>query len=188
MDKAKIRSIYLNKRKRLSEREVLEKSNLIFDKLKEIQDFLNYERFLIYMPINNEVLTSAVIEFLDRKGRGIYLTAFYDGIYKICKFCVGDNLVEGPYGILQPATGRCIKSSDVEVAIVPGLAFSKSGARLGYGEGVFDKLLAESDAIKIGLAYEFQIVKQLPQEKHDMTMDTVVTEKKIYTQLKSISR
>lgn len=180
MDKAKLRSIYLNKRKRLSRREVLEKSSLILDRLKELQNVIKYERFLIYMPINNEVLTTEIIESLDSKGRGVYLPVLYDGLYKICKFRVGDDLIEGPHRILQPASGRFIKSSEIEVAIVPGLAFSKDGARLGYGKGVFDKLLLGSGAIKIGLAYEFQIVNKLPQEKHDMKMDFVITEKKIY--------
>ena len=51
--------------------------------------------------------------------------------------------------------------------------------RLGYGKGVFDKLLSKSKALRIGLAYDFQIVDEIPQEKHDLVMDLVVTEERV---------
>ena len=54
-----------------------------------------------------------------------------------------------------------------------------NGVRLGYGKGVFDRLLADSKALRVGLAYDFQIVDELPREKHDLVMDLVVTEKRI---------
>ena len=68
----------------------------------------------------------------------------------------------------------------MDVSIIPGVAFDKKGVRLGYGKGVFDRLLAKSQAFKIGLAYDFQIVDELPREKHDLVMDIVESEKKVF--------
>ena len=105
--------------------------------------------------------------------------------YLFTRFDGWQNLEEGPKGILQPRIIKSVDSSLIEVAILPGLAFSKSGVRLGYGKGVFDRLLAKSKAIRIGLAYDFQLVDKIEKEKHDLLMDMVVTEKKVYRMKKN---
>ena len=87
------------------------------------------------------------------------------------------DLRRGPMNILEPAEAEIVKPQDVSVWIVPGLAFTKSGKRLGYGGGWYDRLLAASaeDALKIGVAYEFQLVDDLPSEQHDILLDRAVT-------------
>lgn len=180
MDKAKLRSYFIKKRQNLSRQEVKEKSAAIFKKVKKLIYCTQYKKFLLYSSISNEVLTDEAVEFLAGKNREVFLPAFGSGFYRISKFEGWEEMIEGPYYIRQPKKGRFIKSQDIEVAIIPGVAFSKSGVRLGYGKGVYDRLLAKSNAIKIGLAYEFQIASQLPQEEHDLLMDIVVTEKKVY--------
>jgi 5-formyltetrahydrofolate cyclo-ligase len=62
---------------------------------------------------------------------------------------------------------------------VPGVVFDEYGNRIGYGGGYFDKLLSNVEAIKIGLSYEFQVLKHIPHEEHDVKMDYILTEKKI---------
>ena len=86
------------------------------------------------------------------------------------------NLRRGPMNILEPAEAETIEPSDVTAWIVPGLAFTKDGKRLGYGGGWYDRLLAdENGVLKIGVAHEFQIVGDLPHEPHDILLDRVVT-------------
>ena len=114
--------------------------------------------------------------------------------YAFAEFTGWQNLEKGPFGILQPIHNRGNKpglelhykpglrnsfEENIDLAIIPGVAFDKHGVRLGYGKGVFDKLLADSKAFKIGLAYDFQIVDELPREKHDLVMDFVVTESRV---------
>ena len=90
------------------------------------------------------------------------------------------ELFAGPMGILEPAPegeGRMsVAEGDVAVWIVPGLAFSRSGARLGYGGGWYDRFLAKSDpsSISLGVAYPFQIVDDLPLEPHDLPLSDSV--------------
>ncbi|MBI3341770.1 5-formyltetrahydrofolate cyclo-ligase, partial [Candidatus Curtissbacteria bacterium] len=67
-----------------------------------------------------------------------------------------------------------------DVVAVPSLAFDIHGYRLGYGKGVYDQLLNGSKTIRVGLAYDFQIMDKLPNEPHDLRMNFVVTEKKVY--------
>ena len=87
-------------------------------------------------------------------------------------------LRKGPMGILEPAEGNIIEPKDVSVWIVPGLAFTADGHRLGYGGGWYDRLLADarSDAAKIGVACTFQIVENLPDESHDIRLDRIVSD------------
>jgi 5-formyltetrahydrofolate cyclo-ligase len=84
--------------------------------------------------------------------------------------------------ILESAEAEVVEPSEVAAWIVPGLAFTKDGKRLGYGGGWYDRLLADANGtLKIGVAHEFQIVDDLPHEPHDILLDRVVTpERSIY--------
>ncbi len=86
-----------------------------------------------------------------------------------------ETLVKGPHGILEPPAGPVVRPRDVRAWLVPGLAFTKKGGRLGYGGGWYDRLLASASkrAVKIGVAYAFQIVDELPTEPHDIRLTSV---------------
>ena len=86
------------------------------------------------------------------------------------------HLRQGPMGILEPVEAEIVSPKEVEVWLVPGLAFTRNGKRLGYGGGWYDRLLAEApkDALKIGIAHAFQVVDDLPSESHDILLSKVV--------------
>ena len=85
------------------------------------------------------------------------------------------TLVKGPHGILEPPAGPAVRPEDVRVWLVPGLAFTQDGGRLGYGGGWYDRLLcrAAKQTPKIGIAYGFQLVDELPTEPHDVRLTSV---------------
>ena len=87
------------------------------------------------------------------------------------------DLRRGPMNILEPAEADIVAPDEVGVWIVPGLAFTRRGKRLGYGGGWYDRLLASASkwAHKIGVAYEFQILDDLPTEPHDIRLDCIAT-------------
>lgn len=88
------------------------------------------------------------------------------------------DFVRGKYNILEPKKSTpIVKTASVDLFIVPGVAFDQNGNRMGHGKGYYDRLLAGIDAPKIGLAYSFQIVAQLPRSSYDVPMTMVVTEK-----------
>jgi 5-formyltetrahydrofolate cyclo-ligase len=91
----------------------------------------------------------------------------------------GDVLVAGELGVREP-TGPAIDPDDVDVVIVPGVAFTPSGGRLGRGRGMYDRLLARlPHALRIGVCIEQLVVADLPLEAHDVQMDLVVTDASI---------
>ena len=99
----------------------------------------------------------------------------------VSPLCHWDDLCPGAYDILEPKQD-CRKPIDldtIDIIIVPGVAFDTTGNRMGHGKGYFDRLLKHLDALRIGLAFEFQIVSHVPMDPHDEKMDIIVTEKQI---------
>ena len=91
-----------------------------------------------------------------------------------------DNLIPGKFGILEPIETMKIAYKNIDLILVPGIAFDKEGHRIGYGFGYYDKFLKKvPKAIKIGLAFDFQIVDKIPREMHDVPVDLIVTEERV---------
>ena len=97
--------------------------------------------------------------------------------YELVRLTDLGALVAGPHGILEPPAGPVVRPEDVRAWLVPGLAFTRDGLRLGYGGGWYDRLLegVPSNVLKIGVAYGFQIVGELPHEPHDIRLTDVVS-------------
>ena len=99
-----------------------------------------------------------------------------------------DELVQGKWNILAPPverwpeSARTVAASELDGVVVPGVAFSREGVRLGNGMGYYDRLLADvrDDCVRFGLCYEAQLFTDLPAEPHDAVMDFVVTENQVY--------
>ena len=92
----------------------------------------------------------------------------------------GADLVAGVWGIREPAERcRIVSPEKVEFMLVPGVAFTAGGARLGYGGGFYDRLLTSLDqrAVRIAAAFDLQMVEQLPEGPHDQRVGKVVTER-----------
>ena len=83
------------------------------------------------------------------------------------------------HGILEPVRAAAAATDELRVIVVPGLAFDAQGGRLGHGEGHFDRLLASSRALLVGLCFENRLVEAVPMEPHDVRMDVVATEKRM---------
>lgn len=180
--KSSIRSKIITLRGKIPIREAEIKSSSIARKLFRIEKipFFN-TRWSLYLPIKKEVDTKKIFVRLHEFGSVIYLPVFEKETqsWGFRQFTSWSDLETGPFEILQPKSGNVLKGIKLDVAVVPGVAFSKDGVRLGFGKGVFDKLLADSDALKIGLAYDFQIVDKIPYEKHDIKVNFIVSEKRI---------
>jgi 5-formyltetrahydrofolate cyclo-ligase len=79
----------------------------------------------------------------------------------------------------KPEAVRPVANDHIDVALVPGLAFDETGNRLGRGMGYFDRILQDLRGVKIALAYDFQVLSEVPTEAHDTPMDFIVTEKRL---------
>jgi|SRR3989344_5670337 len=174
------RDYLLGKRLKLPDAEVRDKSSLIAKRILDLEAVRNANNVCVYVAIKNEVKTRKIIDFLIFAKKRVFLPKFDPTVgYVFSEFRGWENLEEGPAHIPQPKGSVYAGRGDIDLAIVPGIAFDRRGVRLGYGKGVYDRLLASSGATRIGLAYDFQIVDELPQEAHDLICDIVVTEERI---------
>lgn len=170
----------MTKRRTLAKSFVKQASRIITQSVLEEIKKLASANILVYLASGNEVDTTLLVRQLTAKTR-VIVPKYFEKTdnYQLVSLENLADLEEGPFGIWQPKSTEVVDPESIDVAIIPGVAFDKKGVRLGYGKGVFDKLLANSKAYKIGLAYDFQIVMKLPREKHDLVMDMVVTEKRV---------
>ena len=137
------------------------------------------ETVAVYLASPDEIDLSGFI--LEMLGNGVAVAAprWNGETYELArvKSLSEDDLRRGPMNILEPAKADLVEPTDVAAWIIPGLAFTNDGRRLGYGGGWYDRLLAtsEEESLKIGVAHEFQLVDKLPQEPHDIILDRIVT-------------
>lgn len=94
-----------------------------------------------------------------------------------------DGFIESPHGVAEPDPGvypETLEPSELDIIFVPGVAFDLGRRRIGFGKAYYDRLLAGAKgALKIGLAFEYQIVERLPSEPHDIAMDLIATENRL---------
>jgi 5-formyltetrahydrofolate cyclo-ligase len=100
----------------------------------------------------------------------------------LLRFVASDSAptVPGAYGIPEPAHGIDLEAVQLDAVVIPGVAFTKAGDRLGQGAGYYDRFLGalRDDALRVGIGYEWQVVATLPIEGHDERLTHVVTEKR----------
>ncbi len=137
-----------------------------------------------YVSFGTEVPTHELLRRLLAEGKHVCVPSFDPvGQRYICSELkhFDADLVGGRLGILEPkhVALRPVHVDKVDVWLVPGLAFDEAGHRLGRGMGYFDQLLRDARGVKIALAYDFQVVKKVPTDGHDVDMDLIVTETRI---------
>ena len=133
----------------------------------------------VYLASPDEIDLSPFVSALLARGVAVAAPRWNGREYDLARLKgLGANcLRRGPMNILEPADPEIVEPSSIATWIVPGLAFTKDGARLGYGGGWYDRLLAAADgrSEKIGVAYDFQVVPDLPRERHDVPLTRVVS-------------
>ena len=134
--------------------------------------------FAVYLANDDEIDLALLVERLWTAGVTVavpYWHAETKG-YRLAIYTNATTLIEGAHGIMEPAEAYDIATADIGVWIVPGLAFTRDGRRLGYGGGWYDRYLsaAAPDARTLAVAYPFQIIDDLPAEAHDRRVSAVV--------------
>lgn len=134
----------------------------------------------VYLAAPDEINIDPYIEDLLRAGVKVVAPRWNGETYALARLKGLDetSLRRGPMGIREPVDADIVESKKVAVWIIPGLAFTRGGKRLGYGGGWYDRLLAAApkDAVKIGVACSFQIVDDLPEEPHDIPLTDVIND------------
>ena len=161
-------------------------SKRILLRLSRTQEFKKARTILLYHPVNNEVDTVDFItrELSNHKPQKTFCLPRICGKTNrlhIHQFEDPNTLETGRFSIKEPSTAHpVVPRSKIDLVITPGLAFDPHGNRIGYGKGYFDKLFKSlsTDCTKIALAYDFQIVENIPAERHDQKVNLILTEKR----------
>jgi 5-formyltetrahydrofolate cyclo-ligase len=127
----------------------------------------------LYAPMREEVDPAPLAHRLETRGAALALPVVVGDAMLFRR--AGGPLVAGPFGTMHPASGEAVEP---DLVLVPLLAFTRGGHRLGYGKGFYDRwIAAHSAAVTVGLAYAAQEVPALPLEPHDLPLDVILTER-----------
>ena len=149
-----------------------EASEKIFNKLLQLKEWNNAKKVMAYYSLPDELQTSDYIDIMSDKE--IYLPKIIsDNIY-ITKYEKG-KIQTGKFNVIEPSTNDFISSEKLDIIIIPGIAFDFNKNRLGRGKGYYDRFLSSTSAVKIGICYDFQLLKSIPTDPHDIKMDIIIT-------------
>jgi 5-formyltetrahydrofolate cyclo-ligase len=184
--KRQLRAEALSRREAQPDKDAV--SRQIVERLVSLPLYQSASAVLFYVDVRSEVRTRWFFPEVLKAGKQL-----------IVPYCVGaelelfwlwdlNELVPGRFGILEPdpklrhRPDRRVLPDQLDLLIVPGVAFDRLGGRVGHGFGFYDRLLksVRPDTPKFGLAFECQIVTEVPMEPHDVALDGVVTESAVY--------
>jgi 5-formyltetrahydrofolate cyclo-ligase len=182
--KKNLRENILRKRDRIEPKDKRKKEASIRKRLYASTDFRKAKSILFYASFRSEAATIQCIAHALKLKKMIMLPLVdrKKKTLRIFQIKNVSDLKSGFMGIPEPEAQKINERrlNDLDIAIIPGAGFDLKGNRLGYGAGYYDKLLSKSkkNIIKIALAFEEQIVPEIPSEKHDIKMDMIITEKR----------
>lgn len=177
MDKAAVRKQMRDLKRQLSPEEKLLRSKAILQRLEPLPLFAEAKVVLLYWSMADEVQTH---DFVNKwyKDKVVLLPCVQGDDLVLRQYSGPDCMVAGEqFGIGEPQGPEWTDLDKVDLIIVPGVAFDSHGNRMGRGRGFYDRLLKSTpNAVKVGVAFDFQLLDRIPVEPHDVPMDCVLSE------------
>ncbi len=175
MNKDDIRNRATARKSLLSDAEKKLAAKRVFDRLEQSAAFLLADKVLIYHSLPDELST---LDFLDKwTGRKSFYLPRVNGVNLDILPYDRSRLAIGAFHIEEPLGDDTADISQIELIIVPAIAYDRRGNRVGRGKGYYDRLLNTTKATKIGVGYDFQFIEEdIPAEPHDVAVDIVITE------------
>lgn len=187
LDKKAIRKQILERRSSLDSIGVLEKSKQICQRLLALEQYRRANTIMAYLDFRKEVVTRELLEDTLQAGKRLTVPVVVNRESRIMvaselRDYPGDLRV-GNYGILEPLCLCPVAPQDLDLVVMPGVAFDCRGNRLGYGGGYYDRFLEKlrPDAVTVALAYEMQLVPDLTQfmGSYDRAVHMIITEARV---------
>ena len=184
--KSEIREEITQKFAALSATEITEKTKAIENRLFDFANFLESKITLLYVNNKHEVLTANILKRAYIYNKIVVLPVYNTENFEM-ELKKVDNLEKdlnpGPRDILQPDESRCkvVPIDKIDIAIIPAVALDEKGGRIGSGNGYYDRLIPRLAITtrKVALAFEEQIIPQVPIESHDKHVDIIITENRV---------
>ena len=162
-------------KKNLSEEITIKLSQKICTRLEGTDMFQKADCIALYYATGDEVQTSVLIEKWYGKKKIVLPVISSENIH-FHTFTGKENLSVNSRSILEPISTEEILPKNIDLFIVPGVAFDRKGNRLGRGKGFYDRYLADVTKTMIGICFDFQLIDFVPAEEHDIKMDMIITE------------
>lgn len=169
----------LEVRDNLSAKDRAERSEEIRKRVLETVRKYTPETLHLFLSFGSEPDTLPLLEPIWQMGiRTVVPVVLRTGIVLV-PYAEGTPLRPGPFGIGEPPVSQTVPPDSVDLFLLPGIAFDRSGGRLGYGKGYYDRLLSGLSSPRIALAFHEQIIDRTPLLENDILVDTIITDKEI---------
>jgi 5-formyltetrahydrofolate cyclo-ligase len=163
-------------------------SRLIFERLAAMPEYVAASAVMFYADVRTEVRTRWFFASAWNAGKKVIVPFCTAGEIELFELNDLDELSPGTMGVPEPRAelrglaDRRVEPSQLDLIVVPGLAFDLRGGRLGYGQGYYDRFLGRTrpDALRIAVCYECQLFSEVPALPHDSPVDGLITEKAVY--------
>lgn len=176
MDKPTIRLRMKARKALLSDEERLTAAREAFEILERTAAFMMSDHILMYHSLPDELSTH---EFIDRwAGRKQFYLPRVNGVNLEILPYERSRMHLGAFNIEEPDGDDTIDMSQIDMVVVPAVAYDRAGNRIGRGKGYYDRLLQGLKALTVGLAYDFQLVDDIESEPHDVRVDYIVTDRR----------
>lgn len=177
MEKSDLRRKIKAMRLMLSDDDKSGAAEQVFSQLEKCAAFLLADKILMYHSLPDELST---IAFLDKWGtkKHFYLPRVNGVNLDILPYD-RSRLELGAFHIEEPVGDELTDPAEIELIVVPAVAYDRCGNRLGRGKGFYDRLLSTTKATKIGVGYDFQLVDEIAVEPHDVPVDMVITQTEV---------
>ncbi len=178
MKKDEIRRRVRAQKSMLTEYERRQAADDVFEQLEQLAAFIMSEHILMYHSLPDELSTHS---FLDKwHGNKHFYLPRVNGVNLDILPYEQTSLQLGAFHIEEPQGDETVSIDDIEMVVVPAMAYDRQGNRVGRGKGYYDRLLADSKAIKIGVAYDCQLVDEIDTDSFDQPVDIVITQSRTY--------
>lgn len=165
------------KRRALSLSEQDAAARAVFARLAEYEPYQKARTVMAYLACRGELSLEYVIRDVLGSGKTLLLPRCESpGIMTARRISGGEDLAPGIFGLTEPKEEcEIVNPEDIDLILVPGVAFDRAGNRLGQGGGYYDRFLERSGARRVGVCHGFALLDAVPHETHDVTMDDVIT-------------
>ena len=156
-------------------------ANRLAEHVAETPEFASAKVIGLYASTKNELSTGPLFDLAISAGKCcVFPRCLEEDLLEFARVESPSDLVPGRYGILEPARAReTVELAEIDLVIVPGLGFDRSGGRLGRGGGYYDRTFSgslRSRPFLLGVAHSVQVFEVVPVAEHDQRMDAIVTE------------
>jgi 5-formyltetrahydrofolate cyclo-ligase len=171
--KTELRKEIADLKKQISNEQKQQEARAVFGKVETLHVFKSAENILLYWSTSDELPTHEIIEKWSNKKQIILPTVVGDKLI-LKPYMPGKNMKKGALGIWEPDTVDNFMG-DIDLIIIPGIAFDSDKNRLGRGKAFYDRFLVNKRLVKIGVGFDLQLLPRIPSEKSDIKMDKVIT-------------